>query len=168
VRDPKNEHGVGSPTTNPKGKEQCKYKNKVWIRSKRTEQQAMVITNDSKRTISKPGLFQGCTRQCKLQRNSVKSPMRVKQPSLQSDSCKASTTKNQMGAKGRPPSSISSSRSDHIIAGRLKPTKNKIKTEIHKNNNTRKIKKQQKNPLSNGCNKGPSGRRLAEELLAVA
>jgi hypothetical protein len=69
VKHPINKKGVGSPIINPeqegrtpqqqipKDKMQCKYKNKFWIQSKRTEQQAMVITNNSKRTISKLGLF---------------------------------------------------------------------------------------------------------------
>jgi hypothetical protein len=109
VRHPKNENGVSSPTINPKHKGrapqqqspsdkiQCKYKNNIWIWSKRTKQQAMIITNNSKRAISKPGLFQDRTRQCKMQRTFVKSPIQVKQPSLQSNSCKAGTAKNQMG-----------------------------------------------------------------------
>jgi hypothetical protein len=80
VGHPKNETGVGSPTINPNDKMQYKCKNKFWIRSKGTEQQAMVITNNSKKIISKLGLFQGRTRRCKLQRNSVKNPMRLKQP----------------------------------------------------------------------------------------
>jgi hypothetical protein len=94
VKDLINENGVGSPTINlkqkgrapqqhnPNDKKKCKYKNKYWIRSKRTKHEAMVITNNSRRTISTLGLFQGHTRRCKLQRNSVKSSMRVKQPSL--------------------------------------------------------------------------------------
>jgi hypothetical protein len=81
VRDPENKYGVGSPTINSNSNKWCKYKNKYWIQSKRTEQQAMVIASDSKRIISKLDLFQGRTRRCKMQRNSVKSPMRVKQPS---------------------------------------------------------------------------------------
>jgi hypothetical protein len=78
MRDHKNENEVGSSTINPKQKErvpqqqspndkiQCKYKNKLWIQSKKTKQQVMVITNNSKRIISKPGLFQGRTKRCKL------------------------------------------------------------------------------------------------------
>jgi hypothetical protein len=66
MRDPINKYGVDSPTINPKQKgrrpnniaqmikkKQCKYKNKYWIRSKRTEHEAMALTNSSKRTISK-------------------------------------------------------------------------------------------------------------------
>jgi hypothetical protein len=75
VRHPKNKTGVSFPTINPNDKMQYNCKNIIWIRSKGTEQQAMVITNNSKRTTSKPGLVQGRTRQCKMQRNSVKSPM---------------------------------------------------------------------------------------------
>jgi hypothetical protein len=45
---------------------------------KKLNMRAMVITNNSKRTISKPGLFQGRTRRYKLQKNSVKSPIQVK------------------------------------------------------------------------------------------
>jgi hypothetical protein len=57
VRHPKNKIGVGSPTINPNDKMQYKCKNKLWIRSKGTEQQAMIITNNSKRIISKSDLF---------------------------------------------------------------------------------------------------------------
>jgi hypothetical protein len=126
MRNPINENGVGSPTINPKrkgrapqqhspnDKKQCKYKDKFWIRSKRIEHEAMVFTNNSKRTKGKPGLFQGRTRRCKLQRNSVKSPMRIKQPSLKNDSCRASTAKNQMKAKTH----ISTSKSNQVMAGR--------------------------------------------------
>jgi hypothetical protein len=158
VGHPKNESGVGSPTINPKHKRrapqqqspndkiQCKYKNNIWIRSKKTEQQAMVITNNSKRTISKPGLFQGCTRRCKMQRNSVKSPMRVKQPSLKSNSCKAGTAKNQMGTE------ISTTNISPKTRWRPQPKQNdsKIKTtkynrKIHKNTEQIYTKIQQKN-----------------------
>jgi hypothetical protein len=82
VRHPKNETGVGSPTINPNDKMQYKCKNKFWIRSKGIEQQAMIITNNLRIIISKPDLFQGSTRQCKLQINSVKSQLWVKQPPL--------------------------------------------------------------------------------------
>jgi hypothetical protein len=69
VRDPINKNGVDSPTINPKqkgrapqqhnpnDKKQCKYKDEHWIQSKRTEHEAMLITNDTKRTIGKPCLF---------------------------------------------------------------------------------------------------------------
>jgi hypothetical protein len=128
MKDPINENGVSSPTINPKrkgkapqqnspnDKKQCKYKDKYWIRSKRTEHEAMVFINNSKRTKGKPGLFQGRTRRCKLQKNSVKNPMRVKQLSRKNDSRRAGTTKNQMEAKSHK--TISTSKSNQVMAGR--------------------------------------------------
>jgi hypothetical protein len=101
---------------NPNDKKQCKYKDKYWIQSKRTEHEAMVFTNNSKRTKGKPGLFQGCTRRCKLQKNSMKSQMQVKQLSLKNDSCRASTAKNQMEAKSHK--TISTSKSNQVMARR--------------------------------------------------
>jgi hypothetical protein len=38
---------------------QYKNSNKIWIQSKRTKQQAMVIAYDPSRTIDRSGLFQG-------------------------------------------------------------------------------------------------------------
>jgi hypothetical protein len=46
VRHPKNKTGVGSPTINLNDKMQYKCKNKFWIWSKGTKQQAMIITNN--------------------------------------------------------------------------------------------------------------------------
>jgi hypothetical protein len=59
----------------------------------------MVITHNSKRIIDKPGLIQGPTKWFETQRNSVKSPIWVKQPSLRSDSYRVGTARNQMEAK---------------------------------------------------------------------